>query len=629
MNASISMEKFLLIEFLSIIILAGVIHPQVSDISFDHISLKEGLSQSIVKCIFQDKNGFMYFGTEDGLNIYDAYNFTILRNSPNNPNSLSYNDITGICEDKIGRLWIGTFNSGMNIIIPDKKKIVRFNYNRQKINGLSNSNINALVMDNEGNIWIGTDYGLNRVINKSAIDSGFVIERGVRDSSGKYALENLRVLSLLSDKQGVLWAGTTNGLFKIFRKPGEKYFTILHFKYEKNNNGSISNNTVRSIFEDTGGEIWVGTDQGLNRISFKERNSLAPKFYKYFHSSANKKSISSDEIYAICEDYSGLIWIGTNGGGINIFNKKKDQFTSYQFDPLDDRSLSANEIRSLYLDRSGIIWIGTYGGGINKVSRKSGQFYHYKYRTNDENSLSHPIVWSFYQDDDSILWIGTHNGLNRLDRKTNTYKHYVHMAGENSLSNNVVRVITTIDNGKLLIGTNGGGIDEFNTKTEHFKNWSHNAANPNSLIHDEIRSIFRDKDGVIWIGTYGGGMEKFDPSTGIFKHYFNNPDDTTSLSQNYVRVIVEDQDGYLWIGTEGGGLNKFDKKTGKFIHFRARHNMPNSLSSDYIFSILIDSSNVLWLGTFGGGLNKFYPETGACKIYIQMTVCAAILYTVL
>ncbi len=600
---------------LLIFTLITTIRPQVSDISFDQIFLEDGLSQSIVKCILQDKNGFMYFGTEDGLNIYDAYSFTVFRNLPGNPNSLSYNDITCMCEDNFGRLWIGTFNSGVNLFVPEKKKYIRFNHSRHSFNSLSNDNINAIVKDNQGDIWIGTDYGLNRVVNTSTEDSSFIIKRGVKDSSGRNRLADVKVFSLFFDTEGFLWIGTNEGLFKVSKESGAKYFSINQFKHETDNKSSISNNTIRTIYEDTEGEIWIGTDFGLNKISSTEKNSISPKFHKYFQSDVNVNSISSNEIYAISEDASGMIWIGTNGGGINIYDKKKAKFVSYQYDPLDSRSLSSNEIRSLYLDRSGIMWIGSYGGGINKVSRKAGQFYHYKYRTNDENSLSHPIVWSFYQDDNGVLWIGTHNGLNRLDRKTNTYKHFLHIPGKNSLSNNIVRVITPIDNGKLLIGTNGGGIDEFDPKTGLFKNWSHDSANPNSLMHNEIRSIYQDKDGIIWIGTYGSGMERLNLSTGIFKHYFNVPDDTTSLSQNYVRVIVEDNDGYLWIGTEGGGLNRFDKKTQQFTHFRARRNVSRSLSSDYIFSIYIDSSGVLWLGTFGGGLNKFDPKTGKCKTY--------------
>ena len=346
-----------------------------------------------------------------------------------------------------------------------------------------------------------------------------------------------------------------------------------------------------------------------------DRNKTSPKFQHYFHSISNNNSISHNEIYSIAEDASGLVWIGTNGGGINIYNRKKDQFISYKLDPLDERSLSANEIRSLFLDRSGIMWIGTYGKGINKVSRGIGQFYNYRHQPNDQNSLSHPIIWSFYQDDDSILWVGTQNGLDKINRKTNSYKHYINIPGKNSLSNNVVRVITPTGDGRLLLGTNGGGIDEFDPKTGIFKNWSHDPKNLNSLNLNEIRSIYKDSDGIIWIGTYGKGMDRLDPSTGIFKHYINIPTDSNSLSQNYARVIIEDRKGYLWVGTEGGGLNRFDKKTEKFTRFSANPGNPRALKSDYIFSILEDASGYLWLGTYGGGLNKFNPKTGETKSY--------------
>ncbi len=591
------------------------IHPQVSDISFDHIFLEDGLSQSIVKCILQDKSGFMYFGTEDGLNIYDGYSFKILRNSPGNPNSLSYNDITCMCEDGSGRLWIGTFNSGVNLFIQSKKKFIRLNYNGDSSNSLSNDNINAIIEDEPGNIWIGTDNGLNCIINASAQDTGFSVQRGIKGNKNQIILANERILSILAGRSGELWVGTDSGLFKVLRDKEGNILTTLHFKHSQNKKESISNNIIRAVFEDSDGDLWIGTDYGLNKISAAEIQKTLPDFQKFFHSDKNRKSISHNEIYAISQDSAGSIWIGTNGGGVNIYEKKIGRFVSYQYDPIVSGSLSTNELRSLFLDRSGIMWIGSYGGGINKVSRKGGQFFHYRHRTNDPNSLNHPIVWSFYQGKDSILWIGTLNGLDRLDRKTLTYKHFIHISGKNSLSNNVVRVITRIDNGKLLLGTNGGGIDEFDPETNIFKNRSHNPANPNSLIHNAIRSIYQDKDGIIWIGTYGRGMDRFDPSTGIFKHFINILHDTNSLSQNYVRVIVDDDKGNLWIGTEGGGLNKFDKKNEKFTRYRARHGNGRALSSDYIFSILIDKPGVFWLGTYGGGLNKFYPETGECKIY--------------
>jgi ligand-binding sensor domain-containing protein/serine phosphatase RsbU (regulator of sigma subunit) len=553
----------------------------------------------------------MYFGTEDGLNIYDGYSFTILR-SANNPNSLSYNDITALCEDNKNRIWVGTFNSGVTLYIPEEKKFIRFNYQIGIPNSLSNDNINAVIQDNEGIIWVGTDRGLNRI---SPEKSGFYISRGISEGAAAESLTEERFLSLMVDKDGIIWGGTDKGLVKIVKDANNPYYSKTLYTHKINNTNSISDNTVRSVYEDTKGNLWIGTDNGLNRLSARDRNKAFPLFRRFFYKDGNNVSLTNNEIYAIGEDASGTVWIGTNGAGIYIFDRDKKQFDHYINDPLDSRSLTVNEIRSIFCDRSGIMWIGTYGGGINKVSRAMGQFYHYKHYSNDPKSLSHGIIWSFYQDSDSILWIGTHNGLDRLDRKTNTFKHYYHIPGKNSLSNNVVRVITPTDDGRLLLGTNGGGVDLFDPGTGVFKNYLHSLSDSNTLSYDQIRSIYLDRDGIIWIGTYGKGLDRLDPSTGIFRHYYNIPGDEKSLSQDYVRVIIEDHKGFLWIGTEGGGLNKFDKKSGEFTIYRAQPGSADVINSDYIFSIFEDTSGYLWLGTYGGGLNKFNPATGKAESY--------------
>ncbi len=595
-----------------LLIISGTLLSQVSDISFDHISLEEGLSQSIVKSIIQDNRGFMYFGTEDGLNLYDAYSFTIFRNT-DNPNSLSYNDITALCEDKFGQLWIGTFNSGLNLYNPEKKEFIRFNYILNNPNSISNNNINTIIED--GNIiWVGTDFGLTQIVNESIYRNVEVINRGIRNKKNDIVLDDKRIISLFKDSQKSLWVGTNVGLYKII-KVNSKDYEVKIFQNDPQNKSSLSDNSVRIIYEDRLGNIWIGTDNGLNKIIFSEREEENLNFIRYQNNPQNTSSISNNEIYAIAEDKVGNIWVGTNGGGINIYNSEEDNFVRYLHDPLDNRSLSSNAIRSLYLDRSGIMWIGTYGSGINKVSRGTGQFYHYKHRQNDPNTLSHSIIWSFYEDDNKILWIGTHNGLDKLDRKLNLYKHYQYYPNANSIGHNVIRVVKPMNNGKILIGTDGGGLDIFDPRTNYFENWQHNPNNSNSLNHNQLRAIYQDKDGIIWIGTYGRGMDRFDPEKRDFKHYMNIPDDATSISHNYVRVIVEDEEGFLWIGTEGGGLNKFNKQTEKFVRYNSDPNNPNILQSDYIFSIYTDSSEYLWLGTFSRGINKFNKKTGSCSSY--------------
>ena len=584
---------------------------QSSNLVFEQIFLEQGLSQSIVKCILQDNEGFMYFGTEDGLNRYDGYTFNVMRNRPDDMNSLSYNDINTICIDNEGSIWIGTFNSGLNKFNPYTKKITRFTYNHNDPNTLSHDNINFICTDSSGIIWVATDHGLNELILKDSGNAEYAIKRILNQPEDRNSLSSDVVYSLLIDNLSNLWVGTDKGINLLEKKyidSGEIVFK--HFMFDNQDNTSISNNTVRAVYQDKKNNIWIGTEGGLNRVVRNDQDEIIG-FKRFINEPHNNNSLSYNQVYAICEDNSGKLWIGTNGGGLNLYDPADNSFTRYLHDPLDPRSLSYNEIRAVYKDKSGTMWIGTYGSGIDKVSRGAGEFILYKYRPGDSNSLSHPIVWAIYEDADSILWIGTHGGgLNKLDRKKNKYSYYRHdPANKNSLSNDIVRVIFEDRNGYLWLGTHGGGINRFNPKTNDFKIYQHDPDNPGSLALNEIRSIYEDRSGTLWIGTYGQGLDKFNPETETFSHYKNDPENNSSLSNNFVRIIYEDKAGSLWIGTEGGGLNRFNKQAGAFERYRSDPDDKSSLNSDYIFTIHESPEGILWLGTWGGGLNKFDTRT--------------------
>ena len=606
--------KLLSIFILLIIILtiaAVNIFGQSSNLVFEQIFLEQGLSQSIVKCILQDKEGFMYFGTEDGLNRFDGYTFTVMRNNPDDPNSLSYNDINAISLDSEGNIWIGTFNSGLNKFNPYTKKITRFSYLHNNVNSISHNNINSICTDSAGIIWIGTDNGLNKLTPRNSKKDEYIIERIFYQPDNINSLSSNIIYSLMIDNSSNLWIGTDEGInFLGKEKIDLKQYIFKHFKSDVNKTNSISNNTVRTIYQDSKGNVWIGTDKGLNKVIKNNQNEISG-FKKYLNDPDDINSLSYNQVYALGEDNSGKLWIGTNGGGLNLFDADINSFTRYYHDPLDPRSLAYNEIRSIFKDKSGTIWIGTYGSGIDKVSRGTGEFILYKYRPGDKNSLSHPIVWAIYEDENGILWIGTHGGgLNKLDRKKNKYYYYRHNPyNKNSLSNDIVRVLYEDNKGYLWIGTHGGGINRFNPRTNTFTIYQHNPDNPASLALNEIRSIYEDRSGILWIGTYGQGLDKFNRETETFTHYKNDPDNDKSLSNNFVRIIYEDKSGSLWIGTEGGGLNRLNKESNTFEHFKSDLHNRSSLNSDYIFAIHENPAGILWLGTWGGGLNKFNIKT--------------------
>jgi ligand-binding sensor domain-containing protein len=374
---------FLILLLLFIFISPTKIFTQSTDLNFEQIFLEDGLSQSIVKSILQDKKGLMYFGTEDGLNIYDGYRFNVLRNDPKDTNSLSYNDINVLCEDRSGNIWIGTFNAGLNKYNPNKNRFKRFLHDPHNEESISHDNINAIIEANDGSIWVGTDFGLNKIFVNDSTKGTYSIARFLANTKNPNGLSNNIVRTIIQDNQGTFWIGTDDGLNSInISKANNHNVGFNNYKSNPSNPQSISNDVIRTIYQDSAGRIWVGTDFGLNMITTTESDGNI-EFVSYLNNPDEQSSISNNEVYNLLEGERGILWVGTNGGGINLFDTETRTFSRYIHDPLDARTLSCNEIRALYKDRSGIMWIGTYGGGIDKVSRGTNQFLHYKHLGRD------------------------------------------------------------------------------------------------------------------------------------------------------------------------------------------------------------------------------------------------------
>ena len=606
--------RIALILLFILVFLPVNINCQNRNITFQQIFLQQGLSQSIVTSIIQDRSGFMWFGTEDGLNRYDGYEFKIFKNNPSDPNSLVYNQITSLIEDRNGKLWVGTFYGGLDQYDPVTNIFSHFQYSPDNQNTLCNNNVNTLFVDSSGNLWIGTDAGLNKL----ELSSG-KITRYQNNPKSKNSLSSNIVKAICEDNSGNLWIGTDDGLNK-FDKIGNS-FTL--YKNSKTDNKSLSSNFINTIYKDRTGGLWIGTHGGgMNKLIPPANNKSDYSFITYKNEPANKNSLSNNDVYSIYEDSKGIFWVGTNGGGINIFNKTEKSFVSFLHNPLNQMSLSYNEIRAIYEDRSGLIWIGSYGGGINLVDRGRKKFNLYTNIANQPNSLNENIVWSILEDNNGILWIGTHGGgLNRLDRLKNQYTHYTHNAGDpNSISSNIVRFVFKDNKDNFWVGTHGGGLNKFNPVNGKFISFMHSDGDPSSIAHNELRSIYQDRAGVIWIGTNGGGLCKMvsgskDGNHVSFVTYKNNPNNPNSLSNDFVRVIYEDTYGNFWVGTQGGGLNKFDRKNGAFIHYMMKKGDSKSISNDFIFSIFEDSKRRLWLGTWGGGLIQFDASKEIFKNY--------------
>ncbi len=579
-----------------LIVFSPLIHSQERQIKFENIGIEEGLSQASIHCIWQDSKGFMWIGTESGVNRYDGYNFVVYTPDLKNPKSLSNNWVYSVYEDHLGNLWIGT-DDGLNRFNREKETFTRYFHDPEDSSSLSNSKVYTIYEGKSGSLWIGTDNGLNRF---SREDETF--KRYQFEPENPQSLSDDHIRSILEDTSGILWVGTDNGLNKL----NPKMETWVRFLRRPEDASSLSHNSINSICEDSLGMLWIGTDGGLNQF-----DPSTGKFEQYRHIPGDTKSLSDDWIHVVYQDHLGTLWIGTNEGGLNRFDRDKREFVYYKGDPKNPHSLSSNRIYSICEDQSGIIWVGTYGGALCKFNREPKRFRLITHDPENPYSLSHNFVRAFLIDQSGTLWVGTDGGgLNKYDQENNRFIHYQHNPRDpRSLSNDRVFSIVEDSSGVLWIGTYGGGLNRFDPKSGKFTSYRHSPSDPNSISDDRIRYIiYKGQPGVLWIGTDGGGLNKFDTEKGIFTRYKSDPLDPDSLSNDRVWRILKSRSGAMWIATFGGGLNKFDPEKGQFSHYRFDPDDPNSLSNDYLTALHEGQSGILWMGSNGEGLIKFDPQ---------------------
>ena len=565
-------------------------------LQFENISTEQGLSQSTVTAMLQDRQGFMWFGTESGLNKYDGYQFSAYKHDPDNPRSISSSVISSIFEDRSGILWIGTI-AGLDRL---DRKTGTFSHFQQEMSASDDSSewsILFITQDHLGTLWLGTD-GAGLMALDLNTNQFTVYEHNPDDAT---TISNNTVRSIYEGRDGVLWIGTDRGLDSF--DPTTRVFVTAF--------DSSIRDPVYAINEDGRGDIWFGTQKGLFQW-----NRATAHLSEFQHNPSIPDSLSDSSIRAIFRDSQGTLWIGTRSG-LDRFVEPQRIFVHYKHNPNDSRSLISDSIRTIYEDRSGVLWIGTSGGGLSKYARASQKFNLYKTDSGAQNSLSDNNIWSVYEDHFGNLWIGTFSaGLNKLDRFSGTVAVYKNNPEEpTSLSNDQIRAILEDHDGNLWIGTEHGGLNQFNPQTGTFTRYQHNADDPNSLGSDSVFSIYEDHLGRLWVGAYGGGLNLFNPSTGGFAQYRHDSKDPFSLSDDSVKAILEDRTGILWVGTLGG-VNLFDEHTNRFTVYHNEPSDPSSLSSDLVLSISEDSEGTIWIGTLGGGLNRF---DRAARSFIRYT----------
>ncbi len=630
---------------------------------FFHLTTADGLSHNIVRAIVQDPQGFLWFGTQDGLNRYDGATFTIFRHLRSNPRSLTHNTVQALAVDGTGTLWVGTVggldrydrDAGGFVHHPEVAESVTVIYLapdgtlwvgtagaglfRYDPPGdrflpvpapLPDAHILALHQDVDGTLWVGTEYG-----GLWAIPPDGGRPHGYRhDPSDPHSLPHDRVTAILREqgrgdapRRPYLWVGT--GAYHEPTLGGPALLDPATGRFTRYLQG-LTHAHITAIAEDRAGSLWFGTEEGLALL-----DRAAGRFTVYRHDPLDPYSLVNDRVYTLYEDRTGILWVGTDGG-VSRYVPAKDRFALYRHDPLDPNSLGAARVGAVLKDRDGNLWVGLHAGGLDRIAPGTGaaalrpNVTHYRHDPADPHSLSHDHVTALYQDAGGAIWVGTSAGLDRLDPDTGGFVHFTHdPADPRSLGPGAVKVIYGDRAGALWIGTEepgtlsrldpgtGEGKGEASPRP-YFTVYRYDPANPDGFPNTYgVRAILEDREGFLWLGTYNG-LVRLDPRTGTFTQFRHDPDDPHSLSDDFVWSLYEDPEGgetvprpYLWVGTHGG-LNRLDdREAGRFTVYTIEDGLPG----DAIAAILGDDAGNLWLATMGGGLSRFDPRTETFRNY--------------
>jgi two-component system sensor histidine kinase ChiS len=624
---------------LFVVCLALPVGAQNNDLFFDAVTpAAHSLPVGQVQAILQDRYGFMWFGVQAGLARYDGQVVTIYRHDPNDPRSLSDNNVTALYEDRQGRLWVGTHVGGLNRFDRAAGSFTRYQHDPAKPDGIGRGAIWAIYEDQAGTFWLSLTEGglarmdreagtfrhflpapespgspLNKLINlyEDRLGNFWLCARGglVRydRAGGSFTAFTPEpktpalIIQVYEDRGGRLWAGSLQGLMRFDRNTGQ--FTRL--THDPRNPDSLSSNAVTAIAEDQAGRLWIGTENGLNRWEPE-----SGRFTRYNNDMAAPGSLLDNLVVTLYRDRAGSLWIGS-AGGVNRIHRGVERFLRYRFQANNPRGLSNSNVFQVHEDRARDIWIATGGGGVNKLNRQTGKFEHFRHDPRNPRSLSSDQTISIHEDRTGALWVGTRDaGLNLSDRRTGEFSRFrAELNNPASLSGDQVQSILEDSAGTLWVGT-FGGLNQFDRQRRQFIRFVHDPANPRSLSSNRVVEIHEARDGTFWVATDGGGLNMMDRQSGQFTVFKHRPEDAHSLSSNAVMSLAEDAAGALWIATLGGGINRFDRASGRFSRFTEK----DGLASNNVWGILADGDGVLWMNT-ELGVARFDPRTGKFRRY--------------
>lgn len=568
--------------FLLILLLTRAALAQQLPFQFDHVTVKDGLSQSQAYCFFQDSYGYLWIGTQDGLNRYNGSSFKVYKNDPFDSTTITHNWIWSITEDRHGDLWLGTFQ-GLCKYIRSQDQFVQYHHKLNDTTSISGNRTNFVLRDNKDRIWVSVwGSGLNLYDEATNTFKQFLPSATDKTKLGDPAIRVLRC-----DKTGTIWIGTwAGGLYRVHESSDQ--FTFEHIPDDANLLRQIT-----SITEDRSGKLWIGSyTSGLASL---DPNTLKIK---------REYNFSDNEVNKILMDSKSNLWVGTNSG-LYYIDSKTNQTSHYQYQPFNPHSISSNTLYELFEDRSGNIWIAANGLDIYNPGKRIFQ----TFRTNPESksTISDDHVNAFCEDGEGNIWIGTETGsLNLFNPETKTFTEIKLTDKKGTLATNLYQI--AFDGQFLWLASFQNGLIRYDKKTGSSYFFLNN--HPSPLGKEPfINNILVDFDGTLWIGTYDNGLYHYDPRTEKVSSFKASLQNTSAISANFINRLYLDKKNNLWIGLWGGGLSLLIRDKDTFVNYKYDRNNKNGLSDQAVSGIIQHNDSIYFICT-QTGLNKFNLTTG-------------------
>jgi len=544
------------------------------------ISTADGLSQTRVTDIVQDDQGFMWFGTQYGLNRYDGYDFKLFVHDPSARDSLSGTFVTALFKDRTGMLWIGT-GQALDRLDPKTETFTHFRIDPADTQTPEGTVVH-ISQDRNGFLWLATGAGLQRLDPAS----GNLIHFR-HDPTNPRGLPSNDVNWTGEDSSGRFWVSTSDGLDEFDRATGLITYHV-----------PITEAVRTSFFEDSRGNFWITYASG-NGLALLDRAANTLTRYSFYRQEPSPSDLTG--VMGIAEDKDGDLWLGSPGFGLLRFDRAKNAFVHYGHRPEDPQTIAEDKVIALFADRSGSIWAGLHSKGPNVLARSAMAFETFRHVPDLPNSLTLDFVNALYEDSQGFLWIGNDDGLNRIDRHTGVRTAWTGGLGSKPM------VITIVEDpaGFIWFGTFGHGLGRLDPRSGRVTSYRHDPSNPRSLSNDEVHRLLVDRSGTLWVGT-DDGLDRFDPVHDDFTVY--KVDWNSRRSQSYVAMTVGN-DGTLWLGSHYSGLHHFDPAKGTFTIYRSIPGDTESLRDNMIPTVYANPAGIIWVGT-QNGLNRLDPASG-------------------